>query len=55
MFENDDTVQTKNIDKYAPGGGFIFSQDKVLLYCKDTDRENLKAVIESAHEYVEYS
>ncbi|AET68160.1 uroporphyrinogen-III decarboxylase [Desulfosporosinus orientis DSM 765] len=39
------------VDKCAPGGGFLFSTDKLLLAPGDVNPENLKAVNEFVHSY----
>lgn len=41
----------KVIDECAPGGGFVFSTDKVLMSAGDCNIENLKAVNEFVSEY----
>ncbi len=41
----------KIIDTCAPGGGFIFSTDKMLIAKNDVDVENLIAVNEFVHNY----
>lgn len=42
------------VDECAPGGGFIFSTDKILLSPDDVKVENLRAVNEFVHEYGVY-
>nr|WP_207740708.1 uroporphyrinogen decarboxylase family protein [Alkalibacter mobilis] len=39
------------VDDLAPGGGFVFSPDKVLVSANDARPENLKAVTEFITEY----
>ncbi|KNZ41487.1 uroporphyrinogen decarboxylase family protein [Acetobacterium bakii] len=47
-------VAKKIIDEVAPGGGFVFSTDKVLLGKNDANKECLIAVNEFVHEYGVY-
>lgn len=42
------------IDECAPGGGFIFTTDKLLLSLDDGRFENIQAVHEFVHEYGKY-
>lgn len=42
------------VEECAPGGGFIFSTDKILLSPSDVNVENLRAVNEYVHEYGVY-
>nr|WP_320024298.1 uroporphyrinogen decarboxylase family protein [uncultured Acetobacterium sp.] len=42
------------IDDCAPGGGFIFATDKILLSLNDGQYENIKAVHEFVHDYAKY-
>lgn len=42
------------IDDCAPGGGFVFCTDKVLLSLNDGRFENIQAVHEFVHEYGKY-
>jgi uroporphyrinogen-III decarboxylase len=42
------------IDDLAPGGGYIFAMNKIMLSPTDGRAENLKAVTEFAHEYGVY-
>lgn len=42
------------LETLAPGGGYIFSTDKVLLSPHDAKAENLIAVCEYVHEYGKY-
>ena len=42
------------LDVYAPGGGYIFSQDKILLSAADAAPENLKAVNEYVRDNGKY-
>lgn len=44
----------KCFDTFAPGGGFIFLQDRPLLCANDVNVENLFAVYEFAKEYGKY-
>lgn len=44
----------KVIDIMAPGGGFIFSTDKILLCPNDINVENYLAVVETVKEYGKY-
>lgn len=41
----------KCFDTFAPGGGFIFMQDRPLMGAKDANLENLIAVYEFSNEY----
>ncbi|MCR3921457.1 MAG: hypothetical protein NUK65_02940 [Firmicutes bacterium] len=41
----------KCFDTFAPGGGFIFLQNKPFLYAKDVKIENVVAAYEFANEY----
>lgn len=42
------------IDDLAPGGGYLFTTDKIMLSPSDGKAENLKAVLEAVHEYGVY-
>lgn len=44
----------KVIDHCAPGGGFIFTTDKIMLTATDVNVDNLKAVNEFVHSYGTY-
>lgn len=44
----------KLIDDMAPGGGYIFALDKVLLAPNDANPENLKAVLQTVDKYGVY-
>jgi uroporphyrinogen-III decarboxylase len=44
----------KLIDDLAPGGGYIFALDKVLIAPNDANAENLKAVLQTVAKYGEY-
>ncbi|UNC91348.1 uroporphyrinogen decarboxylase family protein [Candidatus Contubernalis alkaliaceticus] len=44
----------KLVDQCAPGGGYIFTTNLVLLSSGDANPENLKAVNEFVHEYGKY-
>ncbi len=39
------------VDECAPGGGFVFSTDKVLIAPTDAQADNLAAVNEFVHSY----
>ncbi|MBF7097849.1 uroporphyrinogen decarboxylase/cobalamine-independent methonine synthase family protein [Alkalibacter mobilis] len=41
----------KCFDTFAPGGGFIFEHNKVLIAEQDVNMDNLRAVYEFANEY----
>ncbi|NLN54279.1 MAG: hypothetical protein GX150_08235 [Firmicutes bacterium] len=41
----------KCFDTFAPGGGFMFLQNKPFLYAQDVNPENVVAVYEFANEY----
>ena len=47
-------VAKKALDIYAPGGGYIFSQDKILLSAADAAAENLIAVNEYVRDNGKY-
>ena len=42
------------LDDLAPGGGYVFSTDKVLIAPSDAEAENLAAVNEFVHTYGKY-
>lgn len=42
------------LDIMAPGGGYIFSTDKIIFSLKGQIAENLKAVLETVREYGQY-
>ncbi|WP_195267470.1 uroporphyrinogen decarboxylase family protein [Eubacterium sp. 1001713B170207_170306_E7] len=42
------------IDDLAPGGGYVFAADKVMLSANDGKPENLKAVTDFVHDYAVY-
>ena len=44
----------KLIDDLAPGGGYIFTTDKIMLTASDGKAENVAAVNEFVHEYGRY-
>lgn len=44
----------KMLDILAPGGGYVFSFDKGLMYPNDINVENYKAVVETVLEYGRY-
>ena len=44
----------KLVDDLAPGGGYIFALDKVLIAPNDANPENLKAVLQTVAKYGQY-
>lgn len=47
-------IAKKAVDTFAPGGGFIFSTQKIILCANEVKAENIIAVHQFVHEYGKY-